>query len=167
MNVTKNKLSSKCQKIKLVATDVDGVLTDGAMYYSEKGELLKKFYTRDGMAVELLLKNNIPTVLITKENSNIVKSRAKKIRATAYLGINNKEHELQKICKKFNVIPEEIAYIGDDINDISLLKLVGFSASPNNGILEVKNIVDYICKSNGGEGAFREIVDLIISSNNM
>ena len=165
MNTIKNKISKKCQKIKLVASDVDGVLTDGAMYYSVKGELLKKFHTRDGMAVELLLQNNIPTVLITKENSNIVRSRAKKIRATAFLGINNKEQELQKICKKFKVIPEEIAYIGDDVNDISLLKLVGFSASPNNAIEEVKEIVNYVCKSNGGEGVFREVADLIISSN--
>ena len=165
MNTIKNKIRKKCQKIKLVASDVDGVLTDGAMYYSIKGELLKKFYTRDGMAVELLLQNNISTVLITKESSNIVRSRAKKIRATAFLGINNKEQELQKICKKFKVIPEEIAYIGDDVNDISLLKLVGFSASPNNAIEEVKEIVNYVCKSNGGKGVFREIADLIISSN--
>ena len=93
-----------CKKVKLVITDVDGVLTDGGMYYSKAGEELKKFNTRDGMAIELLLKFNIKTVFITREKSEIVIKRAKKVNAAdLYLGIKNKESILSKICTKFSV----------------------------------------------------------------
>jgi len=161
------KIFQKCKLIKLVVTDVDGVLTDGGMYYSEKGEVLKKFNTKDGMGVELLLKANIKTALITKENSLITKKRALKIKASAvYTGIKNKEEEIQKICKKFLIKPENIAYIGDDINDINIIKLVGFSASPNNAVPQVKQIVDYVCDKEGGDGVFREVADIILKVKN-
>jgi len=161
----KNKslnLKNKCKKIKLVLSDVDGVLTDGGMYYSDQGEVMKKFNTRDGMAVALLEKN-IPTILISKENSKIVKARAKKIHAAeALIGIDNKEILLPKLCKKYKVKNFEIAYIGDDLNDYGIMKKVGFSVTPNDGIEKIKKIADYICKKNGGEGAFREMADLIL-----
>ena len=113
------KIQKKCKKINLVISDVDGVLTDGGMYYSDKGEIMKKFNTRDGMGVELLLNNGIKTILITRENSIIVKKRARKIRVEEiYTGIKKKKKLLPKICKKYKVSLEEIAYIGDDINDL-------------------------------------------------
>jgi len=159
-----NKHLEKIQKINLVLTDVDGVLTDGGMYYSEKGEVLKKFNTRDGMGVELLLQNKIKTIFITRENSKITKSRAKKVKATQILsGITNKEVELIKICKKFSIKPENIAYIGDDVNDISIMKKIGFSCAPLDCNNKVKKVVDYVCSTTGGNGAFRELVDLILS----
>lgn len=157
-------LKSICKNIKLVISDVDGVLTDGGMFYSDSGEIMKKFHTHDGMAVELLLKNNIPTILMTKEKSQIVKKRASKIKIKeTFLGVLEKEKLLKKICSKYSLKTKNIAYIGDDVNDIEIMKLVGFSASPNDGISEVKKIVQYICKNDGGKGAFREFVDLIIS----
>ena len=159
------KISQKCKKIKLIITDVDGVLTDGGMYYSEKGEIMKKFNARDGMAVELLSKNNIKTILLTRENSKIVKKRGLKIKAASTItGIQKKELHLETICRKFRVLPKEIAYIGDDINDIEISKLAGLSASPLDGVTQFKKNVDYICKNKGGNGAFREFVDLIIIS---
>ena len=159
-----NKLLSKIKKIKIVLTDVDGVLTDGGMYYSEKGEVFKKFNTKDGMGVELLLKNNIMTILLSKENSLITKKRGKKIKAALVLsGILKKEKELMKICKKYTIKPSEIAYIGDDINDIEIMKNVGFSAAPSDSNYKVKKIVDYVCSLKGGDGAFREFADLILS----
>jgi len=131
-------LLEKCKKIKLVISDVDGVLTDGGMYYSEKGEELKKFNTKDGMAVELLQKNEIPVILMTKEKSKIVLQRAKKIQIKkSYIGITNKEEKLVEICKKFKVGLKNIAYIGDDINDLEIMKKVGFSASPNMEVLSM------------------------------
>jgi len=160
----KNKitLKNKCKKIKLVLSDVDGVLTDGGMYYSKQGEIMKKFNTRDGMAIALLQKN-IPTILISKENSQTVMARAKKIRVSeVLLNIENKELLLPKLCKKYNVEYSEIAYIGDDVNDYEIMKNVGLSVTPNDGIEKIKKISDYICKKNGGEGAFREMVDLIL-----
>ena len=160
-----NKLNQKCKKIKLVVTDVDGVLTDGNMYYSEKGEIMKKFNAKDGMGVELLLQNNIKTILLTRENSKIVKKRGLKIKAASTItGIQNKESYLKKICRKFRVLPKEIAYIGDDVNDIEISKLVGLSAAPSDGITVLQKIVDYVCKNKGGNGAFREFADLIIVS---
>lgn len=161
-----SKIKNKLKKIKLVLTDVDGVLTDGGMYYSETGEFMKKFNTRDSMGMELLLNINIKTVFVTRENSKIVKKRIKKIRiADLYSGILDKSKLLPIILEKYGVKSNEIAYIGDDVNDIEIMKLVGFSVTPLDGNYEVKNISDYVCNVNGGNGAFRELADLIIKSN--
>lgn len=157
------KLRNISLKIKLILTDVDGVLTDGGMYYSSKGEVFKKFNTKDGMAIELL-KYKIKTILITKEKSSISIRRACKIKASdIFTGVTNKEVILPLICKKYAVNPDEVAYIGDDLNDLGIISLVGFSATPNDGVDKIKSQVDYICTRKGGDGAFREFVDLIIS----
>ena len=163
--IAKNKiLKKKCMDVKVVITDVDGVLTDGGMYYSTNGEMLKKFNTRDGMGVEILRNNKIPVIIMTRENSKIVISRAKKLLIDdVNVGIKKKEMLLSKICKKYQINKENVAYIGDDINDLEILKQVGFSASPSDGITIVKKKSDYICKSKGGEGVLREVADLIIS----
>ena len=164
MTVNKNTLKKKCLEIKIVITDVDGVLTDGGMFFSKNGEMLKKFNTRDGMGVELLRNYKIPVVIITRENSKIVLSRAKKLLIKeAFIGIKRKELLLPKICKKYQIKKNNVAYIGDDINDLEILKQVGFSASPRDGISIIKKKSDYVCKSKGGEGVLREIADLIIS----
>ena len=119
--MTSKKILEKCRLIKLVITDVDGVLTDGGMYYSEKGEVLKKFNARDGMGVEILLQNKIKTILLTRENSNIAKKRGSKIKTAAtYIGILNKKSQLKKISKKFKVPLARIAYVGDDLNDLEI-----------------------------------------------
>jgi 3-deoxy-D-manno-octulosonate 8-phosphate phosphatase (KDO 8-P phosphatase) len=158
--------SKKFKKIKLVLTDVDGVLTDGGRYYSDNGEILKKFDTRDGMGVNILLRNNIQTGIMTKENSKIVKKWAKDMNICfVKMGIKKKELELEKICDKYSLNKDEIAYIGDDVNDLLLLKKVGFSGCPFDGIEPVKKIVDYVCKNNGGHGTFREFSEVILKNN--
>ncbi len=157
-------IKKKCKVIKILLTDVDGVLTDGGMYYTESGERMKKFNARDGMGVELLNKENIKTIFITREKSSIVKKRAIKLNISkCYLGVKNKESLLPKICMDFDVKPTEIAYIGDDINDLDIMKKVGFTATPKDGIKEIKKIADYTCSKTGGNCAFREIIDIIIS----
>jgi 3-deoxy-D-manno-octulosonate 8-phosphate phosphatase (KDO 8-P phosphatase) len=159
----KTSLISKCKKIKLVITDVDGVLTDGGMYYSAKGDVMKKFFTRDGMGVTLLRKKSIPTLIITKEKTPMVKHWAKNMKIDKlYDGVLKKELVIDKICKNYHLKHENIAYIGDDVNDLELLKKVGFSACPADAISKVKIICHYTCKSNGGRGVFREISDLIL-----
>ena len=161
----KSELIKKYRKIKLVLTDVDGVLTDGCMYYSSKGEELKKFHTRDGMAVELLLQNNIKTIIVTREKSKIVVSRAQKIKIfKVYSNIKQKEAILNQICTKFKVTPEEILFIGDDINDEKIMKLVGLSAAPSDAIKTIKNIANIITDASGGKGVLREVADMIILS---
>lgn len=159
-----SKLLSKCKKIKVVLTDVDGVLTDGGMYYSSKGDTMKKFHTRDGMGVTLLRKNKIPTILVTKEKNDIIKEWANKMKIKKlYDGVKKKEMILDQVCQQFKINPKEVAYIGDDVNDSRLLKIVGLSVTPNDGINDIKKNCDYVCKKKGGKGAFREIADLIIS----
>lgn len=158
-------LRKKAKKIKIVLTDVDCVLTDGGMYYAENGDIMKKFHTRDGMGVTLLRKKNISTIIITKEKTKFVKLWAKKMKIEKlYDGIQKKEDLVNTICDRYNVKHEELAYIGDDVNDIALLKKVGLSATPANGISEVKKICDYVCALKGGEGAFRELADLVLQT---
>jgi len=159
-----SNLAHRCSKIKLVITDVDGVLTDGGMYYTSKGDVMKRFFVRDGMGVTLLRKNNIPTIIITKEETEMTRQWAKKMKiAKLYEGVIQKELILEKICKNFRVKPDEIAYIGDDVNDVELLKRIGLAVVPNDAIDEVKKICHYKCKTNSGHGAFRELADLILS----
>jgi len=146
-------------------TDVDCVLTDGGMYYTENGDIMKKFHTRDGMGVSLLRKKKIATIIITKEKTKFVKKWAKNMNVEKlYDGIQKKEDLVIKICNKYNVTLQELAYIGDDVNDLELLKKVGLSATPADGITDAKKICNYICKSKGGEGAFRELADLILET---
>ncbi len=164
-----NKLTikQKAKKIKLILTDNDGVLTDTGVYYSLKGEVLKRFSIRDGMGVERLRDiASIKTGIITGELSGIVKKRAEKLGITEiYIGIKEKKKMLPKILKKNNLTADNIAFIGDDMNDLELLKIVGLSASPSDAFLEIREIVDYVCKNKGGNGAFREFAELILKYN--
>ena len=165
MKLSSSDLRKKCGLIKLVITDVDGVLTDGGMYYSNKGDIMKKFHARDGMGVTLLRKQKIPTIIITKEKTKMVREWSKKMSIEyLYDGIQVKSSILPKIIKKYKIQAKNIAFIGDDINDIELLKKVGLSVTPNDGIAEIKKISDYICKNTGGNAAFRELSDLILMS---
>ena len=162
------KVMKKAKGIRLVITDVDGVLTDGGMYYTANGDTMKKFHTRDGMGVTLLRKNKIPTVIVTKERNKIIKQWSNQMKIyKLYDGVKEKEKILPKVCKIFNIKPEAICFIGDDVNDLELLKRVGFSATPQDAIKKAKDICDYICKNKGGQAAFREIVDLILLSKNI
>jgi len=160
-------LKEKLEKIKLVLTDNDGVLTDTGVYYSEKGEEFKRYSIRDGMGVERLKKHaGIETVIITGEKSGSVKSRAHKLNIEEYyLGVKHKTEILPEVLKKNNITPENIAFIGDDVNDLEIMKQVGLSASPSDGMDFIKHISDYICKNRSGNGAFRELAELIIAFN--
>jgi YrbI family 3-deoxy-D-manno-octulosonate 8-phosphate phosphatase len=161
----KNNYKDKLKKIKLVITDVDGVLTDGSRYYNEKVELMKKFHTVDGMGVNMLLRKGIKTVILTKEKSNIVLKWAKDMNVTkVFSGSVEKEKTLEEILAKFNVKAVECAYIGDDVNDVKVLNKVGFSACPSDANIVVLSIVDRICNKKGGRGVFREISDLILQT---
>lgn len=161
----KKQISNKCKKIKLLITDVDGVLTDGGMYYTLMGDVMKKFHVRDGMGVTLLRKNNIPTIIVTKEQTPIIKQWAKRMKIKKLFdGVKEKEKILDRICKEFEVMRSEVAYIGDDINDVGLLKIVGFSAVPYDAMPVAKKNSDYVCTKKGGEGVLREIAEIVLSA---
>lgn len=159
------ELKLKAQKIKVLITDCDGVLTDGGVYYSQHGEELKKFNLRDGMGVERLRKLcKIETGIMTGENSAIVARRAEKLQLNyLYLGIKDKKVRLAEMLLENSFKADEIAYIGDDMNDLEVIKMVGLSATPSDGISLIKETVHYICAAKGGDGAFREFAEWIIS----
>lgn len=156
-------LKSKARKIKMLLTDNDGVLTDGGVYYNDHGEAMKLFNIRDGMGVARLRKADVNVGIITGENSLPVTMRAKKLAIEElHLGIKNKKNVLEDIMNRYELQAKEIAYIGDDSNDIEVLRIVGLSACPADGLYFVKNIVDYTCFAKGGHGAFREFAELIL-----
>lgn len=158
-------LKEKLEKIKVVLTDNDGVLTDTGVYFSSKGEEFKRFSIRDGMGIERLRKYaGIETIIITGEESGSVKARAEKLKMKEYyLGVKKKEDLLSEIMRKNNVSREEIAFIGDDSNDFELMKLVGLKVTPADGMNFIKEICDYVCENKAGYGAFRELAELILA----
>ncbi len=154
-------------KIKLFLTDVDGVLTDGSMYYTESGDEIKRFHTHDGMAFELLRNAGIKTGIITSENTQIVARRAAKIKADYLFQGKRDGGKLavaQQICTERGISLSEVAYIGDDINCLDLLQAVGMAACPANAVAVIKNLPSIILlEKKGGDGAVREFVELILS----
>lgn len=163
----KQNSHDKARKIKLVLTDCDGVLTDTGVYYSTNGEEMKRFSIRDGMGTERLRKLcNIETGIVTGENSGIVTSRAAKLNITeVHLGIKNKVACVKEICERLNLQLEQIAFIGDDTNDIEIMKIVGLTACPSDATHFVKELADLIVESKGGNGAFRDFAEFIINAN--
>ena len=153
------------KNIKLFLSDVDGTLTDGGMYYSESGDELKKFNTRDGMGFQILREKGIKTGIITSENTKIVENRAKKLKIDFLVqGKRNggKLEAVRQICNELNVSLNEVAYIGDDINDIELLSEVGFAACPADACAEVKAVAGIqVMQKKGGDGCVREVVEKI------
>ena len=154
--------------IKLFLSDVDGTLTDASMYYGENGEEFKKFNTHDGKGFELLRAAGIKTGMITSEKTNIVKNRAKKIKADyLYQGLEHKEKLVivKEICHKEGIALTDVAYIGDDINCKELLESVGIAACPSDALKEIKNIPNItILSKKGGYGVVREFADIIIGN---
>jgi len=150
-----------------VLTDNDWVLTHTGVHYSERGEEFKKFSIRDGMGVERLRNlSGIETGIITGELSGSIKKRAEKLKIKELnLGIEKKHSLLNEIMQRNGLKPENVAYIGDDVNDIEIMKLVGFTAAPADAMIDVKSMVDYVCMHKGGNGAFREFAELIIALN--
>ena len=148
---------------KLILTDIDGVWTDGGMYYDQTGNEWKKFNTSDSAGVLFVHKLNIPVGIITGEDTEIVKRRAEKL-SVDYLfqGIRNKLKTAKHLCSKLKIELKDVAYIGDDIGDIELLKNVRISAAPANASTYIKEIVSHITEKKGGEGAFREFVEYIL-----
>ena len=151
---------------KLVITDVDGVWTDGGMYYDQSGNEWKKFNTSDSAGVLCLHQLNIPVAIITGENTAIVKRRAEKLKIDfLFQGVTDKLSVTKELALSQNILLEDVAYIGDDLGDIELLKHVGISGAPANAPKYIMEKVNIVTKKAGGEGAFREFVETILSAN--
>ena len=158
-------IALKVPRIRMVLTDCDGCLTDGGMYYTEYGDEMKKFNTRDGMGFALLRAKGIVTGIVTSESVKLNERRARKMKVDILeSGVRDKMPVVQRLSLEWGIPLDEIAYIGDDINDLEVIKAVGFGCSPADGIPTVRAAARYVARARGGHGVLREIADLILSS---
>lgn len=149
---------------RLIITDIDGVWTDGGMYYDELGNELKKFNTSDSAGVIFCKMVNIPVGIITGEDTKLVKRRSEKLKVDyLFMGVQDKVECATKLCESLGISLSEVAYIGDDLGDIKLLQLVGISACPANAPDYIKNICQWKLPVKGGDGAFRAFVEKILT----
>lgn len=161
-------LRERCRRIRLVLSDVDGVLTDAGVYYSAAGEELKRFSLRDGMGVELLRTEGIETAFLTREDSDIVRARATKLGLLhVYSNVRDKLAELPEILRATELEPVELAFIGDDVNDLGLIEHLGrfgLTCAPADAVAAVRAAAHLVTLAPGGHGAFRELADAILAT---
>lgn len=143
----------------MLVMDVDGTLTDGKIYIGSQGELMKAFDVKDGYGIVQIRKKGVVPVIITGRESDIVTARAKELGIfELYQGVSDKLSKLKEIAHNYAASLDEVAYIGDDVNDLECIKSCGCTACPNDAVDEVKDYVKYICQNNGGNGAVREFI---------
>ena len=165
---SRSELRARAARIRLVLTDSDGVLTDTGVYYGESGEAFKRFSIRDGMGVERLRDRGVETAIMTGETSGSVRTRAEKLRMRhLYLGVKDKRARLAAVLEETGLTPGEIAYIGDDVNDLGIMAAIaphGITAAPGDAVAEVARTVHFRCTARGGCGAFREFAEWLLSN---
>ena len=149
--------------IRCLVLDVDGVLTKGDITYTSSGEELKTFHAKDGMGLAIAHSMGLQTAIITGRTSPIVERRAKELNIShIQMGSHNKSVGLQVVLDTLQLEAHEVAYMGDDLNDLGVMSRVGLAMTPQDGVPEIKDIAHYICQANGGEGAVREAVEYIL-----
>ena len=158
-------LTASLQKIKLLALDVDGVLTDGSIFISPAGEVFKGFNAKDGMGISCALRSGLQIAVITGRQSPIVERRCEELGITLLQqGVKDKRLALQQMAQKLGLVREEIAYMGDDLNDIPAFKASGLNLVPADAAIEVMAVADIITKASGGRGAVREAITMILAA---
>ena len=158
------RLRQRFARIKMVIMDVDGVLTDGGMYYTESGDEFKKFNTRDGLGIRFLHEAGIVTALISGERTSIVDRRAKKLSILeVHQGVQDKLPVVRDILERHDLSPDEVCYVGDDLGDLDVLRFVGLAVAVADASGEVLRVADFVTERKGGHGAVREVCDLIVS----
>lgn len=146
-------------KIKLFVMDVDGTLTDGRIYIGSAGEMMKAFDVKDGYGIVQLRNKGVIPVIITGRQSEIVKCRAEELRIMElHQGVADKLQKLKEVAERYGCTQDEIAYIGDDLNDLECIRYCGITACPADAVAEVKAAVGYVCRNEGGRGAVREFI---------
>lgn len=164
---SRSELRARAARIRLVLTDSDGVLTDTGVYYGESGEAFKRFSIRDGMGVERLRDRGVETAIMTGETSGSVRTRAEKLRMRhLYLGVKDKRARLAAVMEETGLTPGEIAYIGDDVNDLGIMQEIrasGLTGAPGDAMPEIAALAHYRCVKGGGHGAFREFAEWLLA----
>ena len=159
------ELKNKASKIKMVVFDVDGVMTDGSITYDENGVEYKTFNVKDGQGIVRITKEGIITAIITARNNATVKHRFDNLgMSRLFMGQKDKMVAMKQLLDEYNLDLSQVAYMGDDLPDICVLKEVGLASCPNDAIDEVKELCHFVSSKNGGRGAVRELTDLIYSS---
>ncbi|NLZ95125.1 MAG: HAD-IIIA family hydrolase [Bacteroidales bacterium] len=152
-------------KIKILVMDVDGTLTDGKIYIGSDGEMLKAFNVKDGLGISKLRTNNIIPAIITGRESEILKRRSEELKIEElYQGEENKIGKLKELVERYKCSLSEVAYIGDDENDLQCMKVCGLSGCPADAVESVKEAVDVVCTKDGGQGAVREFIEYILEN---
>lgn len=154
--------------IKLIVLDVDGCLTDGKIIYASDGSEIKNFNVKDGLAISSWIKMGFAAAIITGRNSEIVAKRAKELGIShLFQGVKDKESVLKELLERLNLKHYEVGAIGDDLNDYKMLRSVGRSFTPKDGAKEIRELVDTVLTSNGGDGAVREMIDILIDEGDL
>jgi len=163
--VSAERLLLKIRKVRLLILDVDGVMTDGLIIIDDAGLESKQFDVRDGHGLKMLMRCDIGVALLTGRRSKVVEHRAADLGITeVYQGVWNKCEAFTGIVERHNLVPDETAYIGDDVVDVPLLKRVGFSVAVADAVPEARKVADYVTKRPGGRGAVREVCEMILTA---
>jgi len=158
-------VSDRARRVRLLCVDVDGVLTDAGMYYGPDGEVLKKFNTRDGMGLARVREAGVAVAIISGEDSAIVHARAAKLKIDdVYCDAANKRAAVDALCDKHDLALDQVAFIGDDLNDLSALESVGLACAVADAAEPVQAVAHYVTRRRGGDGAVREVCELLISA---
>jgi len=158
-------VSDRARRVRLLCVDVDGVLTDAGMYYGPDGEVLKKFNTRDGMGLARVREVGVAVAIISGEDSAIVHARAAKLKIDdVYCDAANKRAAVDALCDKHDLALDQVAFIGDDLNDLSALESVGLACAVADAAEPVQAVAHYVTRRRGGDGAVREVCELLISA---
>ena len=152
-------------KIRALVTDVDGVLTDGGLYYAENGDELKRFDVRDGQGLVLLREAGVLTAIVTRKQTTIVTRRARDLGITeVHQNVTDKAAAITDLLARHRLLPAEVCYVGDDIGDLPAMRLVGLSVAVADGVVEVRRQATYVTRARAGHGAIREICNLILAA---
>ncbi|MUG96752.1 HAD-IIIA family hydrolase [Scytonema sp. UIC 10036] len=163
-NSSNSELQERLSQVKLLALDVDGVLTDGGLYYTDSGEELKKFNVKDGQGIKLVMQAGVEVAIVTTSTSNATLHRAKKLGIKyAFIGIEDKLTVLKKLCEDLSLSLSQVAYVGDDVVDLPIMRVVGCPMTVADAMPQNKACAIYVTQLNGGAGCVREICNLLLT----
>jgi 3-deoxy-D-manno-octulosonate 8-phosphate phosphatase (KDO 8-P phosphatase) len=165
MQITQAELVNRAKKIQMIVFDVDGVLTGGQIVFGQAGEVMKFFHAQDGLGIAAAHKVGLKTAIITCRKSDIVRLRSTELEVTSvYQGVGNKLEGLTGLLDQYRLTRGQIAYVGDDLNDLPVLSQVGLACAVSNAVGEVKECAHYVAEKAGGQGAVREIIEMILKA---
>jgi 3-deoxy-D-manno-octulosonate 8-phosphate phosphatase (KDO 8-P phosphatase) len=163
--ISQLQLLESLSKVRLLALDVDGTLTDGGLYYTDSGEEMKKFNVKDGQGMKLLMQSGVEVAIVSASSAHSTLHRAKKLGISqVHIGIEDKLTVIQSLCDHMGIDRTQVAYVGDDVNDLPVMQAIGCPMTVADAMPQNKDCALYITQRTGGDGAVREICDLIILS---